>query len=229
MVRKIKAITANLGPEFQVQLNQADAQSPASTLSVDEQTMNGSSHASSPTLYTSPAESFKPSPVADALSTTKTFVDARLSREIDELLKSSRPVKEVTGEAYNILTDSLLRGWLPTPVGAVAVGRIIQALGRAGEIDKVQEVYGIAQSALSVGPKYWSSDAWFKIEDGVVIALAHAGQIDAAHAHRERILTNGGAPTADAYGGCVVKNLAKVQSMFDHRIRWDTGPRCTRG
>ncbi|KIL60552.1 hypothetical protein M378DRAFT_168036 [Amanita muscaria Koide BX008] len=200
---QIKAITAKLGPEFQVQPNQADAQSPASTLSVDEQTTNGSSQASSPTLYNSPAESFKPSPVADAPATTKIFVDARLSREIDELLKSSRPVKEVTGEAYTILTDTLLRGRLPTPV---TVGRLIQALGRAGEIDKVQEVYGIAQNALNVGPKYWSSEAWFKIEDGMVIALAHAGQIDAAHAHRERILAHGGAPTADAYG-VLIQNM----------------------
>ncbi|KIL62604.1 hypothetical protein M378DRAFT_25472 [Amanita muscaria Koide BX008] len=91
------------------------------------------------------------SPAADAPATSKIFVDIP-SPEIDELLNRSRPVKEVTAEAYRMLTDSQFRGWLPTPV---AVGRIIQTFERAGESTRFRKS-GIAQNALSVGRTYWS-------------------------------------------------------------------------
>jgi pentatricopeptide repeat protein len=41
---------------------------------------------------------------------------------------------------------------------------------------------------------------WFQVEDQMIIALAHAGDVDAAHVHRQRILQQGGSPSPDAYG-----------------------------
>ncbi|KAF8828858.1 hypothetical protein HHX47_DHR3000086 [Lentinula edodes] len=52
--------------------------------------------------------------------------------------------------------------------------------------------------------KQLQSDAWFLFENGMIIAMAQAGEIDAAHVHRQRILEQGGAPSADAYGGLIL-------------------------
>ncbi|KAM6496662.1 hypothetical protein JOM56_007135 [Amanita muscaria] len=135
----------SLKPEFQVQQNRLEAHSLTSTSSADEQTTDGSSYTPSPS-----AESFKPWLAADAPVTTKILVDTRLTHGIDEHLRSPRPLKEVTGEAYRMLSDTQPCGRLPTPF---AVGQIIQTLGCAGGINKVQKVYDIDQKALSVGPK----------------------------------------------------------------------------
>ena len=52
--------------------------------------------------------------------------------------------------------------------------------------------------------KQWQTPGWFLIEDHMVIGLAHAGELDAAHAHRQRILHQGGVPSADAYGALIL-------------------------
>ncbi|KAM6490119.1 hypothetical protein JOM56_014438 [Amanita muscaria] len=97
------------------------------------------------------------------------------SREINELLKSSRLV---IGAAYIMLTNAQLCGWLPTPVA---------------------EIYPVAQNALGVSPEYCSSDAWFKIEDGMVIALARA-----VLARFVLLMLTGREswPMVEAYGNC---------------------------
>ncbi|KAI0706863.1 hypothetical protein C8T65DRAFT_708697 [Cerioporus squamosus] len=38
----------------------------------------------------------------------------------------------------------------------------------------------------------------------MIIGLAHAGDLEAAHAHRQRILQQGGVPSADAYGALIL-------------------------
>ncbi|KIK68843.1 hypothetical protein GYMLUDRAFT_34832 [Collybiopsis luxurians FD-317 M1] len=92
---------------------------------------------------------------------------------------------------------------VPTPY---TISRMCQAYGRAKDVEKVKSLYTVAQSLLATleNDKQMQSDAWFLIEDGMIIALAQAGEIDAAHVHRKRILEQGGAPSADAYGGLIL-------------------------
>ncbi|KAF7433545.1 hypothetical protein PC9H_005503 [Pleurotus ostreatus] len=123
---------------------------------------------------------------------------------IDELLqvtKENRKPDPLT--AYARFEAELQKG---ITAGPAVLGRLIQGLGRLGEVDKVREVYTVAQSVLMSLEynKKWQSQAWFMIEDSMIIALAHAGDIDSAHVHRIRILDQGGAPTADAYGALIL-------------------------
>ncbi|EIN04319.1 hypothetical protein PUNSTDRAFT_76526 [Punctularia strigosozonata HHB-11173 SS5] len=104
------------------------------------------------------------------------------------------------------------------------IGRLINGLGRVGEVAKVQELYDAAQllmSALNHGQRNYLQRVWFTIEDQMVIALAHAGQAEQAHTHRTRVIEQGGAPSADAYGAliqCVkdtTDDTANAMALFD--------------
>jgi hypothetical protein len=63
-------------------------------------------------------------------------------------------------------------------------------------------VYTAAQVLLRrlEADKHAQSSAWFALENSMIVALAHTGDLEAAHVHRMRILEVGGAPSADAYG-----------------------------
>ncbi|KAJ7136180.1 hypothetical protein C8R44DRAFT_662536 [Mycena epipterygia] len=106
-------------------------------------------------------------------------------------------------QAYNLFRDALPRQHVPT---AFVLGKLIQALGRQFEMDKVREVYTVAQSLLQSleDDKQMQSTSWFQIENSMIIALAHAGDLESAHIHRMRILELGGAPSADAYGALIL-------------------------
>jgi pentatricopeptide repeat protein len=105
--------------------------------------------------------------------------------------------------AFQRFQEGVTRGKAPAPI---TIGRLIQSLGRLGELDKVGEAYTVAQTVLQSLElnKKWQSESWFMIEDSMIIALAHAGDVDSAHVHRARILEQGGAPTADAYGALIL-------------------------
>ncbi|KAF8632397.1 hypothetical protein AX17_004838 [Amanita inopinata Kibby_2008] len=195
---ELKAVVGRLGPAFQIVLEtpESQSQSPTPTL-VDEgeRTMS-----SSPTLSEVPvAES------VDAVNSVpagnRVFLDPYLSRMIDELLSRPRSAKEAGEQALKRLMGGLSKGRVPS---AVTFGRIVQCLGRAGEQEKAKEVYGIAQNLLDKMEKQWPADSWFMLEDSMIVGLAHAGDIDAAHVHRGRMLERGGAPTADAYGALIL-------------------------
>lgn len=112
--------------------------------------------------------------------------------------KTALPVK-----AYEKFTVGYSKGLCPT---ANTLGKLINALGRVGEIEKVNFVYEAAQHAISMTTSARGEDPnapWYQIEDNMIIALAHAGDVDAAHTHRLRILEFGGTPSADAYGALI--------------------------
>lgn len=104
--------------------------------------------------------------------------------------------------AYEQLNADLQRGITPRVEN---VSRLIAWLGRLGELDKVRHLYQITQDIL-LGlehSKERQSIGWFVVEDSMIVALAHAGEVDAAHVHRARILEQGGTPSADAYGALI--------------------------
>ncbi|KAF8628994.1 hypothetical protein AX15_003603 [Amanita polypyramis BW_CC] len=195
----LKDIMVQLGPDLQSMERDsriAESQSPQSTPTLTPGAQ--STNVSSPTLSPGSEADSTMSPPASP-DTAKLQVDMYLSREIELILNRPRSPREAGERAYRRMMSALHEDRLPD---AITLGRIIQCLGRAGDVAKVEEVYQVAQDAMDVmdGLKQWPTNAWFIIEDSMIIALAHAGEVDAAHRHRKRILENGFAPTADAYG-----------------------------
>ncbi|KAJ7885031.1 hypothetical protein B0H14DRAFT_2699510 [Mycena olivaceomarginata] len=142
-------------------------------------------------------------------------IDRTLSKQLEEVLlrpvNSSAPASTVADEAYTLFRAGLARGKVPT---AFVVGRLIQTLGRVFALDRVRDVYTAAQVLLRglEADKHAQSSAWFALENSMIVALAHAGDLEAAHVHRMRILEMGGAPSADANA------MALFQEAQVHRV-----------
>ncbi|KAF8960261.1 hypothetical protein BDZ97DRAFT_2038640 [Flammula alnicola] len=125
--------------------------------------------------------------------------DAYLGKSINTLLgplMASIPV-EPLNKAYRMFEEGLQKGIVPN-LGVI--GRLIQSEGRVRDTDKVRELYTAAQTVLQTIPAEHQLYEWAHIEDNMIIALAHAGHVDAAHVHRFRILDQGLCPSADSYG-----------------------------
>ncbi|KXN80907.1 Pentatricopeptide repeat-containing protein 5, mitochondrial [Leucoagaricus sp. SymC.cos] len=129
-------------------------------------------------------------------------VDANQSKFVDDALKHNNDGNQVA-EAYQRLKVGLK--YKKTPMPRV-IGRLIQGLGRQGDVEKVQELYVIAQDALKSLEMQQDAlrEGWVCVEDSMIIALAHAGDIDNAHVHRSRLVEQGAAPSADAYGALIL-------------------------
>lgn len=104
---------------------------------------------------------------------------------------------EALEKAYQLFARAVQQSAVPS---SAALCRLIEGEGRAKDLDKVRELYTAAQALLRVTPPETQRFEWAAIENSMVIALAHAGHVDAAHVHRARILEQGLAPSADAYG-----------------------------
>ncbi|KAG1856308.1 hypothetical protein C8R48DRAFT_776128 [Suillus tomentosus] len=149
-----------------------------------------------------PTESrnLSPNPVVQMYPPIKDIVvDGTLSRYVDEWFPSHPTV--TIHEAYRRLQDGIANSKYVHPS---TLGRLINGFGRVGDLDKVHSLYDIAQIVLSsIDNKQWQSQAWFQIEDQMIIACAHAGDMEAAFQHRDRITSNGGIPSPDAYGSLI--------------------------
>jgi pentatricopeptide repeat protein len=135
---------------------------------------------------------------------TPVIVDVELSRQMDQWFPSHPSV--TVHDSYNTL-QAAISGKSPRYPHPATLGRLINGLGRAGNITAAQSVYSIAQQVLfspfvAQSPT-WQSQAWFQIEDNMIIAYAHGGDMDAAFAHRSRITSAGGVPSPDAYGSLI--------------------------
>ncbi|KAI5989603.1 hypothetical protein EDC04DRAFT_2816208 [Pisolithus marmoratus] len=132
------------------------------------------------------------------------IVDSELSRYIDEWFPSNRSLTVYDG--YARLQDAISA---PSPryPHPATLGHLINGLGRARDIPAFQSVYDTAQQVIfspyvTANPP-WQSQAWFQIEDQMIIAYAHAGDMESAYVHRDRISAAGGVPSPDAYGSLI--------------------------
>jgi pentatricopeptide repeat protein len=134
------------------------------------------------------------------------MISIRLSRTLDDLLRTPYPRPSQINKAYDILlSHSASPGQFPAPE---TLGRLINSLGRLHDIPKLQSVYSIAQTvlySLSADPEK-QRYSWFHIEDQVVEAYAHANDFNSSAFHRLRMISLGGVPSADAYGA-VISNI----------------------
>ena len=128
-------------------------------------------------------------------------IDTAHSQHVGEFYPGGNKVSVLT--AFKRFRSGADRGVFPRPI---VLARLISALGRLGEVDKIHEVYDGAQVVLNSleSMKQWQASGWFLTEDHMIIGLAHAGDLDGAHAHRHRILQQGGVPSADAYGALIL-------------------------
>ncbi|KAF8883460.1 hypothetical protein BD779DRAFT_1747482 [Infundibulicybe gibba] len=163
-----------------------------------ESSLQSSYYQESQSSLQSPQSSIASSPVLDHNHPRSLVVDSHQTRMIDEvLLRKPGPgysPRASTFEALKRFQHGISQGKAPHP------------LGRLGEMNQVQELYETAQHVLTSLElnKKWQAEAWFGIEDSMIIALAHSGGIETAHIHRTRMLDQGGAPTADAYGALIL-------------------------
>ena len=137
-----------------------------------------------------------PSPI---LELPPLILNPALSEALDSILRSrgDRSVRERMDTAYALLKENLMKQQAPGPS---VLAYLIQSCGRSMKLDKVRELYTIGQSVLECLSPDLQLDAWVTLENSMIIALGHSGHIDASHVHRLRILDQGRAPSADAYG-----------------------------
>ena len=175
-----RALMENLGPDFSALL----ASPPAFAYS-------------QPAGLPSPQPT--PNPVPVDVGTMR--IDDYQSRYVDEL-NMRRGKDDAAVAAFQRFERGAVMGVFPSPE---VVGRLIEGLGRAGEMDKVNYLYGVAQNIISLlgTAKNAMLDGWATIENSMIIARGHAGDGASADAHRLRLLQQGMAPTADAYGALI--------------------------
>lgn len=143
-------------------------------------------------------------------------VNLQASKDIDMLLKNhDTSLEDKANAAYAIFRRSV-DSYKMAPHNAT-IGRLIQVCGRLKQLDRVFDLYAVASARLSINGKKNRTAAadgreWAQLEDSMIIGLAHAGDVDAAHAHRTRLLNLNQvlgiqktlAPTADAYGALIL-------------------------
>ncbi|KAI0084208.1 hypothetical protein BDY19DRAFT_1096614 [Irpex rosettiformis] len=153
-------------------------------------------------------------------------IDEEISNKLSRMLGA--PGKG-TLEPYKLFEAGIQMGKYPNPM---IIGRLINVVGRFGHLDKVQVLYDAAQKVLETlsDNKSAQSLGWFQVEDQMIIALAHAGDVDAAHVHRQRILSQNGTPSPDAYG-ILIQNIkdttddnTNALSLFHEAINRGVAP-----
>ncbi|KAF5337024.1 hypothetical protein D9611_002963 [Ephemerocybe angulata] len=165
-----------------------------------------------------------------------------IGKEIDGLLKAFQtPVNERVDKAYAIFQENLETKKLVPAVQTI--GRLIQACGRLNQLDRVSEIYGIAQAFLASVRNKWAESkrrsAWLSVENNMIIGLAQAGDVEAAHVHRLRmlefcsannaIINRGTAeedrapylPTADAYGALILHVKETTDDATNALMLWN--------
>jgi len=131
---------------------------------------------------------------------TPIVVDADHSRYVEEFWPKNPSVSPLV--AYSRFEAGVAKGKYPTPT---AIGRLINGLGRLKEMEKVRTLYNAAQLVISTleAESRWQATVWFNVEDQMIIACAHAGEMETAFEHRQRITAQGGTPSPDAYGSLI--------------------------
>ena len=148
----------------------------------------------------------QPTPNAAPIEIGTMRIDNYHGRYIDEM-NMRRGKDEFAAAAFRRFERGAALGIFPGPE---VIGRLIEGLGRAGDMAKVDYLYGVAQNIVSFlhGTETKQLDGWAAIENSMIIARGHIGDGLSADAHRLRLLQQGLTPTADAYG-------ALIQSIKD--------------
>lgn len=142
----------------------------------------------------------QPTPNTASIDVGTMRIDDYQGRYIDEV-NMRRGKDDTAVAAFQRFESGAALGTFPTPE---VVGRLIEGLGRTGEMAKVDYLYGVAQNIISLLHAEGAQlDGWAAVENSMIIARGHAGDGLSADAHRLRLLQRGLTPTADAYGALI--------------------------
>lgn len=140
--------------------------------------------------------------------------------------KDKKPPLEV---AYRILMSEISQGnYAPPEVFA----QLLNSFGREGKLHRVEELRAHAHAAIAglVGDPAWQQSAWVEVEDNVVSAFAHGGDLEAAHAVRHAMLDAGFAPSANSYAALIssirdsTDEALLAEQLFDESQRLGVRP-----
>ncbi|PBK65602.1 hypothetical protein ARMSODRAFT_960968 [Armillaria solidipes] len=195
---KVESVFESLGPSFMAELSRYRESLTASEASEDDASLGFSLESPTSTATTSPMLEENGQSLADPASVSW-ITDRKLSDTLRELLRLEN---NAVDEAFRIFMEAIQRNRLPY---RHITASLITALGRERRLGDMKHVYDLVQVRE---PPLESTDAqkfqsWMAIEDAMVHALAHMGEIEAAHVHRRRILEQGGVPSPDAYGALI--------------------------
>lgn len=104
--------------------------------------------------------------------------------------------------AYRLLmSEASVGNYAPPEVFA----QLLNSFGRDGKLHRVHELRDHAHIAVAglAGDLAWQASAFAEVEDNVISALAHGGDIEGAHAVRHAMLSNGTAPSASSYAALI--------------------------
>ncbi|KAK0560398.1 hypothetical protein OC844_003784 [Tilletia horrida] len=145
-------------------------------------------------------------------------IDAALSRKLEAALRIKKPRSGTSGGGSAGGADHSPTASVQAPLAmlrkqagngcypdAVAFKELIMACGRANDLGLVREVYSLAAVMLAHMERGSEAQlrAWYSIEDAVLSALAHSGDAGGANAHRRRLLSAGGVPSANSYAALI--------------------------
>ena len=181
----LQELFTRLGPEYEQVLNAPE---------------NNSYAQQSPVQKGSPLVSEEVFGVDGSSTAQDIVVDQYHSRYVEQFFPNNVQVTPLM--AYARFEEGINKGIYPVPS---TIGRLINALGRLKEMKKVRILYNAAHLVMSTlePGSHSRSAAWFQIEDQMIIACAHAGEMEAAFEHRARIAEQGGIPSADAFGALI--------------------------
>ncbi|EST06843.1 Pentatricopeptide repeat [Kalmanozyma brasiliensis GHG001] len=154
-------------------------------------------------------------------------IDTDFGGLLTSLARPSGP-DEAPG-VYEQVLEQMKVGNFAHPEG---LATLIGAFGRLNNVDRMEELYAMAQHVLHalVGDPAWQAKAWFVVEDSMMQAFSHAGRTEEATQHRHRIIAAGGAPTATSYAALIATirdttdDASIAQELFDESQRFGVRP-----
>jgi pentatricopeptide repeat protein len=129
-------------------------------------------------------------------------VDGALSRQIG-LPSADERIDSTVRQVFEAAKD----GRLAHPA---SISRLIEKVARNpapanDALGQIYNLYTLGYSSLSlINDAQDQFDNWTMLEDRMIIALATLGDLEKVAVHRDRLLANGSAPTADSYGSMIL-------------------------
>ncbi|CEH15512.1 FOG: PPR repeat [Ceraceosorus bombacis] len=134
------------------------------------------------------------------------MIDLDKSARIHDTLSSVKnPSRrhEACDRAWTNVTESLSQ--VGSYIDIPPMELLIDDAGRRGKLDRLWELYSMGSVLVQSigGDQKWQVESWYRLENAVMAALAHAGETDAASIFRHRIINAGRVPDASAYGALI--------------------------
>ncbi|SCV70884.1 BQ2448_3646 [Microbotryum intermedium] len=151
-------------------------------------------------------------------------IDINLSNQLDTLVYNHK-----FDDAFKTALQAADQGRYAHPD---VLGRLLEALGRAGKTEAARQTYTLAYAtlpALAAHPTE-QSIAWSALEDHMIVVLAVAGELEEVGQHRDRLIQAGSAPSADGYAAMILhmqettNDAAVALTLFEESQRLGVKP-----